>query len=107
MEKKPKKGIDYYYGRPPSPSFRLWVFAVCGVVCLLVALSLLVGITFDWVDTDRPWEEVSTLFVVGATFLYWGTPQQSRVRELDFAHRQFDMREEGAAVETKESRKTE
>jgi multisubunit Na+/H+ antiporter MnhB subunit len=71
----PKRGDDYYYLRPPSESLRLWAMTITGLICMVTAMSLLVLVSFNWMNIDREWEEVSTLLVVGVTFLWFGSPR--------------------------------
>jgi hypothetical protein len=71
----PKRGEDYYWLPPPSESLRLWAMTITGIICMVTAMALLVMVSFNWMNVDREWEEVSTLLVVGVTFLYFGSPR--------------------------------
>lgn len=62
--------------------------ALTGIACLALATILLWLITFDLQESERPFEEISTLFIIGVTFLWFGTPRgAATVAELDLAGR--------------------
>jgi hypothetical protein len=79
----PKRGEDYYWLPPPSESTRLWAMTFIGIVTLLTALVLMIAVTFEMIDKDREWEEISTLLIVGVTFLWFGSPRQVEPSQFD------------------------
>jgi hypothetical protein len=56
---------------------------VTGCVFIALALVELVASTFTWLDTDRPFEEVTALLIFGFTVLWFATPQQENARTIN------------------------